>query len=257
MSTPRSPVRRTVDDTSFEEEPSKVPRMDTDRQLLAGMGKMLAAIEELKAGQRETNEKLDGLVTKVAALEERVADGEVRTGGVEDDMRRVMMENAQLRGMYEKLGGDLDNQIDRGLRDHLVFYGISGHEKTWELTALRLAGWLATNLPERTEEDYNKNIWRAHRGPVNAEKGGPGPIFAYMNYRYVDYIEGKMKFTNVGGASLKNQYSENTQARVNEALVYRKKWKAENNNAPAYISFPATLKVKKAGETRYKVEKIF
>ena len=103
MSTPRSPVRRTVDDTSFEEEPSKVPRMDTDRQLLAGMGKMLAAIEELKAGQRETNEKLDGLVTKVAALEERVADGEVRTGGVEDDMRRVMLENAQLRGMYEKL----------------------------------------------------------------------------------------------------------------------------------------------------------
>jgi len=49
----------------------------------------------------------------------------------------------------------------------------------------------------------------------------------------------------------------NTQARVNEALAYRKDWKSRHVDSKAYIKFPATLKVREATDTGYRVEKIF
>ena len=141
---------------------------------------------------------------------------------------------------------------------HFVFYGVPGNEKTWEETAQRLAKWLGENIPGKTVEQYDDNIWRAHRGPLNPEKNGPRPIFCKMNYRYAEHIKDKLKFGKLNtGVTFREQYCPNTQARVNEALVYRKDWKARNGGGSAYISFPAVLKVKEAGATGYKVEKSF
>ena len=256
MTTPRSPMAvRKLGETSFEadDEGAKVPKMDVEPPWSV----LLASMQELKKGQDKTNNTLASLVTKVEGLEERVAEGETTQGLLVDDVTRLKLENATLRGMVHTMRADLDQQIDRDLRDHLIFYGVSGTDKTWEETALRLGDWLATNIGVKTRDQYDQNIWRAHRGPYNPEKGGVRPIFAKISYRYAEFIHNKLKINPINGVSTREQYSPNTQARVNEALAFRKDFKAKNVGAMSYISYPAVVKVKCANDTKYRVEKSF
>ena len=74
-----------------------------------------------------------------------------------------------------------------------------------------------------------------------------------------EQVRSKEKFKGGfgGGVTVKDQYSKNTQKRVNDALVYRKSWKSEHPNEKAYISFPATMKVWDDFTKKYKIEKVF
>ena len=255
-----SPVSttRTVEDTSFEEEGSaKVQKMNSDTppwELL------LKAIEEVKmetcavkAEVKATNSRLDSMLSKITELEDRVAVGDERLANLEDKVERLANENAALRGNLDNFRSDLDSQIDRGLRDHLVFYGVPGSERTWEESAEKLAGWLATNVGVKSKEEFDAGIHRCHRGAFNPEKRGPRPIFVKINDRLAELIKTKMKFRNIGGVTVREQFSVNTQGRLNEALVYRKDFKARNPNSKAFISYPAVVKVKQPGEEGYKV----
>ena len=263
--TQRSPVQRKIDDTSFEAEDdgAKAPKLDLEPSRLdlepppAWATQLLKSMEKLEAGQNMTNSTLSSIVQRVTDLEEKVATGEEVTARHEDIVGRLLLENATLRGMFSGMREDLNRQIDSDLRDHLVFYGVPGNEKSWEETAVRLAKWLGENVEGKTQQQYDDNIWRAHRGPANPEKSGPRPIFCKMNYRVAEHIKNKSKFGPKTGVSFQEQYSSDTQARVNEALAYRKEWKAKNFGSKAYIKFPAILKVQTANETSYRVEKSF
>ena len=273
MTTPRSPIAATVlhrsdnrregegssrklDDTSFESEDqgAKAQKMEVEQP---PWKVLLAKMEELAEGQRATNEKLDVWTEKVANLEEKVAEGAEERANLLEIVNELRLENATLRGNFENLRADLDRQTDNDLREHLIFYGVPGSEKTWEESAKRLAKWLFQNVGVRTENQYDDAIWRCHRGPGKPGERGPLPMFVKMNYRYVDFIKGKMKFGAIGGVTIREQYSTNTQARVNEALAFRKDWKSRHVGSKAYIKFPATVKVCEANSTGYKVEKIF
>jgi len=260
MTTPRSPIStsRKINETSFEtnDGDAKMQRVEAEQPPWA---LLLKTMQELKEEQRSTNSLLDSIVNKVAVLEEKVAVGEEGQARMEEKVNEVMLENATLRGRVDRLRGDVNKQTDSDLRDHLIFYGVSGYEKTWELSAQRLAKWLAVNVGGKTEEQFDDNIWRCHRGPATPGRGGPRPLFVKMNYRYVDRIRSKFMGSggSLDGVTIREQYCEDTQGRVNEALAYRKEWKARNPNSTAYIKFPAILKVKGAMDTGYRVEKSF
>ena len=260
MTTPRSPVTtRKLGDTSFEAQgedgAAKAQKMDSETPSWAQA--LLKTMNNVEASQTRTEAKLDAMRIRVEKLEVKVAEGEEHQASMGDKLNQLEMENAWLRGTVEGLRVDLDKQIDSDLREHLVFYGIPGNEKTWEESAKRLAKWLGENIEGRTEKEFDDNIWRCHRGPLNPEKGGPRPMFAYLNYRYVDLIQNKMKTGSFGGVRIREQYCANTQARVNDALAFRKSWKAQHPNSKAYIKFPAVVKVQEEGDTSYRVEKSF
>jgi len=207
MTTQRSPVpatllhsregegtARKLDDTSFEEEDAGAKAQKMEMEIEQPPWKvLLAKMEELAVGQRATNEKLDIWTEKVTRLEEKVAESAEERANLQEVVTELRLENATLRGKVELLRDDLDKQTDNDLREHLIFYGIPGKEKTWEESALRLAKWLFQNVGEKTEEQWDEAIWRCHRGPVKPGAGGPAPMFVKMNYRYVERAKNKMK----------------------------------------------------------------
>ena len=173
MTTPRSPITassRKINETSFEDDDgeAKMQRVEAEQPPWA---LLLKTMEELKVEQRSTNSLLDSIVRKV-----NVAVGEEGQARMEEVVNELRMENATLTGRVDRLRGDLNKQTDSDLRDHLIFYGVSGYEKTWELSAQRLAKWLALNVGGKTEEQFDDNIWRCHRGPATPGRGGPEAI---------------------------------------------------------------------------------
>ena len=168
-------------------------------------------------------------------------------------MSNLREENVNLRGMFVELRRDLDKQTDRSLRDHLVFYGVAGRDKTWVETEDVLAESLAKNVGGNKEK-YVTALTRTHRGAYNPGKPGPRPIFAKMDFNVAEEVRNKTKLTITQGVTVRDQFSKNMQKRVNEALLYRKKWKNSHPSVKAFISYPATLKTKEFNDSNYKVE---
>ena len=260
-------VTRKFDDTSFEEgddSATKLQKLEeaTDappwaQLLLRKMDKMEEVMEEVKTETRQYHERVDALTTKVAVLEVKEVEGEEKRADLQEQVTRLQMENANLRGNQEKLREDLDDQIDRGMRENIIFYGIPGTERKWEETCVVLAGWLQKNVGGKTQEGFDDTIQRAHRGPFNSSKPGPRPIFAKINFRTAEMIRNKLKFNPIPNVGYSDQFSDSTTGRRNEALAFRKELKAKNPNSKAFISYPAVVKLQKAGEEDYKVVKQF
>jgi len=251
----RSPVsaNRKIDDTSFDDGDEGAKAQKLELEPPAWASKLLLSMERMEANQQTTNSKLDEIGGRVTELEVRVEAGAQGQMRLEDEVALLKLENAALRGTVKGLRVDLDKQTDSDLRDHIVFYGVPGNEKTWEETAQRLAKWLGENIPGKTVEKYDDNIWRAHRGPLNPEKNGPRPIFCKMNYRYAEHIKDKLKFGKLNtGVTFREQYCPNTQARVNEALVYRKDWKARNRGGFRIYKFSCSSQSERS--RRYRLQ---
>ena len=228
--------------------------------LMRKMDDMSNNITNIESEVRNVNTKFDNVMGRIEELEKKVEANDVRVITVEEEVEILKAENAEFRGMFAELRSDLDDQIDRGLRDHLAFYGVKGTDKTWAQTEEVLVDLLHKNLEgDRSKASYAAAITRAHRGPYNPEKTGPRPIFAKMDFKLAELVRSKEKFKGGfgGGVTVRDQYSKNTQKRVNDALVYRKSWKSEHPNEKAFISFPATMKVWDDFTKKYKIEKVF
>ena len=252
-------VTRKINDTSFEEGEagaSKVQRFEEAADS-PPWALLLQKMDEVKEETRATNERVDALARKVAVLEEKAVEGEEKMEDLQEQVTRLTMENATLQGKYDKLREDLDDQIDRGMRENIIFYGVAGTERKWDDTCEVLAKWLYTNVGGKTQKEFDDAIQRAHRGPYNSSKAGPRPIFAKINFRTAEVIRNKLKFNPVKNAGFSDQFSDTTTARRNEALVFRKELKAKNPNSKAFISYPAVVKLQKAGEEDYTVVKSF
>jgi len=121
------------------------------RRVEAPWEELLASNRDVAAKVDKMYEKLEGLDRKVEAVVEgqRVADKKI--AALEMEVVTLKQENRTLKGNYELMRHDLDDQIDRSLRDHINFFGLTEitPEKTWAHTESRLAGWLA----EHTEKD--------------------------------------------------------------------------------------------------------
>ena len=190
-------------------------------------------------------------------VEEQTEQNAEKIGGLEMEIEALKEENKNLRGDFIKLRLDVDEQTDRGLRDHVTFFGIkpTKEEKTWQDTLERLAGWLA----EKTGKDakyFDDAIYRCHRGGV-PNKPGSKPIYCKLNWRVAEQVRDTFKFKNTDGVTIKDMYSKGTQARLNDALVYRKDWKRRYPSGKAFIQYPATVRCKRVTDTSYYQEKVF
>ena len=252
-------VRKAMDtslDTSLEENAAKVQKVEEEVPKWAR--DLITEIRELKEEVKSSVVRCEGLVEKVDELELKQEESNLRVATVEERMDALEAENADLRGELKSMRVDLNDQIDRGLRDHLHIVGLPEltREKTWDDTIKRLTNWLHEKLG-KSREYYDDAIWRAHRGPYDPARPGPRPIFAQMKYRVAEEIKNELKFKNIGGVPAKDQFCKDTQERQNKALVARKEWKRTHEGGMAYVSFPATLKTKMSNDSGYKVEQIF
>ena len=252
---------RKMMDTSIEVEElevSKMQKMEEEEVAPRWALELIKETRDLKLEVRGQIERFEALSNKVVELENKVGEGSSRMDILENEMAALRNDNETPRGTVKELRGDLDGQIDRGLRDHINFFGLSElkPEKTWQDSIDRLAGWLSKCLGKPVSY-FDDAIIRCHRGPYDPNRTGPRPIFTQIKFRVAEEIRNELKFKSVNGVMLKDHFSANTQNRVNQALMYRKEWRRDNAGGKAYIQFPATLKTKKAGDERYSVEKIF
>ena len=267
--------KRSVADTSFDDlrdqGSSKSAKLEDEQPAWVD-----ALMKKLDKNQEAMEAKMDTLIKSINAMEERVDTNKIRleqteieTGRntfalkeVQEEMAAMKLENETLRGNFDKLQGnydrlegkydklraDLDKQIDNDMRENIVIYGLpqKPEEKSWDDTIARLTKWLAEHT-EKTADYFDKAIFRCHRGPGSVNKSGPKPIFCKMNFRVAEELRALLRYKTTDGVTLKDQFSDNTQERINQALIYRK----------SYVKYPAELRCQKATEKSYSREKVF
>ena len=248
---------RKVADTSMEEGPevaAKSQKLETE----APWEELIREMKETRAEVRTAMLKFEQLTEKVEEQEIQIAEGKTRQEALELEVEELKMENMELRGKYSELRADLDDQIDRGMRENVNFYGIKqpAWERKPEDTIKVLCDWLAGKMGKEASY-FDAAITRGHRGPKNPEKNGPRPIFCKMRYRVAEEVRDKLRYKDNGGVWVKDQFCQNTQGRLNKALMYRKEWKSKNPLGKSYVSFPATVHVRTVTDTEYKLEKEF
>ena len=250
-------AKRSVHDTSLVDETiTKVAYIEEEtpswakaiiaqnNEILGAISSLNSTVSTLQAKVMENREDIDTLKADVSLNTEKFDDLHDQTCERDDEVQK-------LRGEVNSLRDELNNQIDRGLRDHLTFYGIqkNGVEKSWEDTTKVLATWLA----EHTEHDYayfDNAIERCHRGPRNSDKPGPPPIFCKMRWRVAEEIRRALRGVR-DGVVVKDKFSDSTQERRNKALLHRQHLKKNTDGIKIYVSYPARVMVKKLGEERY------
>ena len=246
--------------------------------LLSGQNEMIAQMAELNDAHQSL--KLD--VAKqggiIVELHSQVSINEDRLERIERQVLELSIANEDLTTTNASMQGEIDKlrdtqadtdtrlnkQIDNGLRDHITFHGLPKEpgEKLWdyEHTTKVLAEWLAktTGKPYKL---YDDAIERAHRGPINKDKPGPPVIYCKMRWRIGAQVRDYFikKGHRIGSVEIKKKFSEDTQSRVNEALIHRKKLRGAEGGKELKlkVDYPARLMVKAPGEERYRLEKAF
>jgi hypothetical protein len=282
--------KRTVQNTSFEDEGSSKKQhlgsssdstmsdSDTPSWAAALQSSLLRGQNEIRADIAEMNNALQGLrldVNKqgnqIIEIDSRIEINDDRLERLENLVMELQGKNADLERDLDDVKGDVadhkgvvDEQIDRAMRDQLIFYGVhkESNERHWdhEHTTRVLAEWLATAAGKPCKY-FDEAIERAHRGPVNPEKTGPPVIYCKFRWRVAEEIRNLFmaKSHKIGAVTIKNNFSKATGQRVNDALIYRKKLRAEEGGAELKlkVDYPARLMVKAPGASKYTLKKAF
>ena len=273
--------KRTVQDTSFEDSHvAKKPLTEDEppvwaQALLAGQSNLVRQYNTIQGQLAQVNSSIGDIKVElrkqndsIIALDSRVSANDDRLDDLQDQIKDLQLWNVQqqedndkLKGEVASVRGDLTEQIDRSLRDQLMICGLpkdSAKEKYWDDTITAVAEWLAANS-SKPYKYWDKAIIRAHRGSFRPDKPGPTPIHCIFRWRVTEEVRDLfMKAKNkIGSVTIKDKFSDPTQARVNEALIYRRGLLNENSELKIKVSYPAKVMVKAKGESRYKFDKEF
>ena len=166
-----------------------------------------------------------------------------------------MIENTKLRGMIASVKHNLDEQIDRGLRNHVTFTGLKRlpNEKTWDDTTSTLVTWLKEHVESTFELDA---IERCHRGPRYGDQT-PEIFCRFTKWKDAEKVRDAMRGKAINGVGCKDKLSKGTQARFNNAMLLRRELKNENNDLKLFVKYPAKLMCKAPGDEKYHVVKEF
>ena len=173
---------------------------------------------------------------------------------------------------YEKriktLEDDLDDQVNRGLRETLVFKNIEGNDYKWEDTAKKLCKVIHEYDPTVSEETAYGNIERAHRINIKSSPGKAKPknkpiVAKFSSWKFVESIKSAFREKNRksetkdGLIYVDQMQSKKLADRTSSALMYRKEQKLEHPEWKMFISYPAKLLVKKSGDRSCQLLKEF
>jgi hypothetical protein len=286
--------KRTVAETSFENVHSSSPKkshvdpagsgdtppwvqellssMGTQNQeLLNGQNIIQGQIAEMNASLHTLQVDVNKQGTHIIELDSKVALNEDRLERLENMIEELRTANTDLQGEVDDLRGDqtetkglLNEQIDRAMRDHITFYGVpkDNNEKHWdyESTTSILATWLAS-VTGKPFKYFDKAIERSHRGPANPEKNGPPPVHCKLRWRVAAEIRDLFikRGHKIGGITIKDKFSKDTQSRINDALIYRKTLREAEGGKELKlkVDYPARLMIKGPLETKYTLKKAF
>lgn len=177
---------------------------------------------------------------------------------------------AILQKKHEELEYRLDDQVNRGMRETLVFKGIDGKEGTWSDTANKLAHVISSMDEITTLEDVKTWIDRAHRAKERSDPDrqiqnrSPNIIAKFCSWKLAERTKSIIINYNKNNTTntYKNVYVEQLQSKLlmgrnNDAKVFRKDIKQKNPEWKLYVEHPAKLMVKKPGDRVYSVLKEF
>ena len=213
-------------------------------------------------------EKLSTILdTKLAALTETIINEfERRVKKNEDDIVTLNQRVSSLETLCDGLRGeiiamkdDLDDQVNRGMRNNMIIKGLpesldNEREDTRSL--------VVNKLHELSGDKYSKHgidtvIDRAHRGSGKPRTDRPRNIYIrFTSSQVVDeylYLARKLK----SPLRLDRQFSKAVTDRRKVAMLERKKLKEEKTIMAGYLEYPAKLMVKYTGQNSFKLHKEF
>ena len=185
--------------------------------------------------------KLESIIKKNKVLEERlvVLESPPDTSTTNDSVQLDMLVK------------ELDDVKNRSMRSTLVFKNIDQNgDKTWEETTKLLSDELANIVEDKSADEININISRAHRAK-STRTGGPLPIVcSFTNWRFAENIKRKIIVASIAGKTkiiVDQKYTSQLTNRRNTALLHRKELVKADNTLQAFLEYPAKLMGRKRG----------
>ena len=140
------------------------------------------------------------------------------------------------------LASQLDDQIDRNMRETLAVHGIGGNEKSWEETRAKLSDYLSELSQEMNKDEIYDSIIRAHRGPNS------NSIFVKFNDGYV--VNHVKALRTERGVYINQMRSPMVKRRVKESVRVKKMLKAnDGKNWKMYVNDKVQLMIRKPDDT--------
>lgn len=215
--------------------------------------------------------KIENLVMSLSEIKLRadaafdIAESAKEKSEANDKEIKVLIErNLDYENRIKILEDDLDDQINRSMRETVVFKNIPGSESSWEETAKVLCRCINEcdgNIPEGEAWDM---IERAHRVKSKVEHKGPDIIVAkFIDWKSSELIKDifTKRNTKMGkrGINITAEplQSKKLLARSNAAKKFWKEQKLLNPNWKMFVAHPAKLLLKRPGENSYKVFREF
>jgi hypothetical protein len=228
--------------SAFQEQLTEINRKVTDVQ------DKLGALEVIE----QRCEDMTGFIAKNAddITDLRIAVEELREENIQ--LRNALEDKADIDYVDEK-----DAKItDDALRNSMTACGVvkAGPEKKWDDTKRVLADSLATLTPDLDSDAWFRKIERAHRG---GSKEGKIPVIhcRFKSWGSLDRVMNIFRGENPPANPMKlefyEKFHEHTEARRKKAIELRKSIRSKDKTIKAYVKYPAILRVKKPGETRY------
>ena len=230
------------------------------QELLSILGQKIDDLQkELKDTQQTLNVayelsaknecNIQELKTDIINLKETTTNQSNEIQILKDSNANKSEEIDNLKSLNKKTRIKLDDQVNRSLRKSLIFRGIKGDDtEIWEETRRKLNFIIGQHLPRMKNSTV---VERAHHGKYYNNSTST-PIFACF-YDWNDSQEILEKFSRnkIEGIHCEQMYSSEITSRRNLALLKRKELKARGDIVSGYIAYPATLVVKKMGESKY------
>ena len=166
-------------------------------------------------------------------------------------------EKGESEKTIQTLHNDLDDVKNRNMRNNLIIKGLpesSNGEK--EDTRAVVINYLA-ELAEQDEAEIEDVVDRCHRGGRKNNNNNNNninnkPRNIYMNFtssRHVDFYIQKAR-TQKSEYKLERQFTKPVQDRRNAAMLHRRTLLDNKEITSGYLEYPATLMVKKPGDSK-------
>ena len=205
--------------------------------------------------KRHFDETITNLVIKTQKLEAELYD----KNGVIDGLRT---EIGELRGEMKKLHSEVDDQINRNMRNNIIIKDLPevNSDDEREDTRQLVITTLADMSDGKYSEDYlDQYIDRAHRGKKLRDGERRGPRHVYVKFLSSQLVDDFVLFARSSDGTIRidKQYSKPVTDRRNLAFMERKTLKRQKTIVGGYVEFPAKLMVKFPGQKKYTLHKEF
>ena len=226
---------------------------------------------DVKSSLEGLSTKIDDVLVRVTVNEAAIKEHEAKIVVNIDDIKTNTFELGELKKTVQQLEQDnerlaksLDDQIDRNMRETLIFSGIGGTNESWEQTKENLASTLEKLEKKKvvkeedrySYDDFFDSIVRAHRGGKGRKN--ESKIYAkFSSQQLVDHIK-TLSLVN-RDIFINQMHSPMVNERLfkGRQLIKTLKASAASKSWKLYMNDRCQLMCKRPGEDKYVMYKQF